>query len=75
MDMFDVKKIIEFETDQLEVCVTNANKRQFVKKMAQRITTLDIELQIEAFIKGFRSIIPQKEATNLTRLKSYGSGR
>ena len=48
------------------VTVTNANKRKYVNALIQKRLWFGIESQANAFVRGFSSVLPKKNASILT---------
>mmetsp|Transcript_41437 Transcript_41437/g.36805 ORF Transcript_41437/g.36805 Transcript_41437/m.36805 type:complete len:127 (-) Transcript_41437:162-542(-) len=46
--------------------VTNENKREYVTKFCYAMTTKEIEKQLTAFLKGFRTILPKAYIEHLS---------
>lgn len=55
---FQEIETIDLIEDGRDVMVTNENKKQYVKAVAYYKMTEQVRDQIEAFIKGFYSIVP-----------------
>lgn len=54
-----------------DTIITNENKKQFVKAVAYYKTTLQVKDQIEAFLKGFYSVVPYS-AIQFFEIKEFG---
>lgn len=54
------QKTIELVPNGENVPVTEANKKQYVKKFCAAKMILNIEMQAKAFIKGLEQIVPRE---------------
>ena len=60
IDAFGKKQTVELKENGANIAVTNANKDEYVRLLCEHILTKAIDKQIEAFLKGFRELIPHE---------------
>lgn len=51
---------IELIENGREVRVTNANKKDYARKVAKHYLVKDVREEVKAFLKGFYQVIPQR---------------
>jgi len=65
-EVFGERVTLELFEGGLDIIVTEANKKDYVKKVCEARMTKEIERQLRAFMKGFRTIIPKNFLTPLS---------
>lgn len=55
---FGVVKVIDLKPDGSNIAVTEANKKEYVKLVAEHKLSTEIKPQIDAFLRGFHEIVP-----------------
>jgi len=58
VDEFGVSKTIELRPKGLDIAVTDQNKMEYLQLITEYVTSLSIQRQIDAFLSGFRELIP-----------------
>jgi E3 ubiquitin-protein ligase HUWE1 len=58
VEEFGLKKIVDLVENGSQIAVTDDNKKEYVRLVANAKMTSSIEKQIEAFNNGFREVIP-----------------
>eukprot|EP00330_Aristerostoma_sp_ATCC50986_P001000 CAMPEP_0114581960 /NCGR_PEP_ID=MMETSP0125-20121206/6010_1 /TAXON_ID=485358 ORGANISM="Aristerostoma sp., Strain ATCC 50986" /NCGR_SAMPLE_ID=MMETSP0125 /ASSEMBLY_ACC=CAM_ASM_000245 /LENGTH=101 /DNA_ID=CAMNT_0001774573 /DNA_START=940 /DNA_END=1245 /DNA_ORIENTATION=+ len=61
-----LKSILEYDEVEELALDLNENKREYVTKFCYAMTTKEIEKQLTAFLKGFRTILPKAYIEHLS---------
>jgi E3 ubiquitin-protein ligase HUWE1 len=59
-DEFGMSKVVDLKTNGSQIEVTDANKHEYLSLLAEFTCTKTINAQINAFLEGFRDLIPVK---------------
>lgn len=59
VEFLDERFMLELQEGGFDIVVNESNKKEYVKKVCEVMMSQEIEKQLKAFLKGFRTILPR----------------